>query len=383
MHIIPPDDESYLLMASGHWLPNAVFNTPRFKRLSLRARCLMYGLYEIADAEGRTTGNAIMLRDMLCPTDSEMSSKRIDAALTELRDADMIFWYIADGRRTVQLPRYRDLQPSSLHLERAAPSRFPPPPATLASVTDVILGTKTAIDPAGLALGDFEKRSGPQVLVGPDLSPEFSPDDGSSVRPPSPSQTLPYPPEQVFGEEELFTLEEQKQRLLSPPIVPLSQRTNREKLLTVKQAVRHVRQLRGAEMLEGLKIMLSNAAPETYAPVRREDEEAAFAAIWFGYWMARVGDPDDLLDDNREGLIRRRYVECGRDGDLMLFAIDGCAKDHFRMGRDPRKGDDPRLRAVRSLLKSFEVLQELAKKGGWKPGKIHKVRAKLQAAFGT
>lgn len=367
MHSPPPDDETDL-MALGRYLPTAVFNTERFRQRSMRARLVLYGLYEICDSEGRMLGNPAIIKDMLAATDPELTAKRIETALGELHDHGLIYWYVADNRRVISLPRYREQQPRSLHLERAAPSRLPPPPTTLEEVRAVIVGPKSGVKSGPDSGVESVSDSGPDS--GSDSGVESN---GSSLLP---SRALPSSHPRVPLEKSSFSLTHQEP--LSPPVVPLSP----EKRLTVKTAVKAVRKLRGTDLLEGLKAMLDHATPESYAPVRREDTDAAFALVWFGYWMAAIGFRDDMLDDQREALIRRRYIEANRDGDMLLYVVDGVRKDHFRMGRDPRKGDDPRLRSVGSILKNFEVMQELARKGGWKAGQMHPVRKKLVTHFG-
>lgn len=122
-------------------------------------------------------------------------------------------------------------------------------------------------------------------------------------------------------------------------------------------------------------VAMMTAMKEQPHRLSRTDEEKLFALFWFSYWMTKLGDPDDVLDDKRESLIRRRYTEANRDGDLMLYVVDGVSRDDFRMGRTG-KGDSRELRAVRSILKDFEVMRNLALKGGWKSGKAHPLRAK-------
>lgn len=321
-------------MAAGRYMPTHVVLSPALHACSSRARLVFLALWPHLDSAGRITGNLGMVRSLVSPSDRELTERKIGGALEELVKARLVRAYLSDGERVLFFSDFPESQPAALYIEREKASRYGPPPTL------------------------EESASAARAFLG--AAVPFSP------------QTPLNPPESLSKSEDL-----ELQGFSSQD----SGIAERGKLPTVASAVRSLRKLRGNELMSGLGAFLDAAAATTFAAPRREDEDAVFALGWFAYYMSRLGFKDDMLDDKREGLIRRRYVECRRDADFMLFVIDGVRRDDFRMGRDPRKGDDPRLRAVRSILKDFEIMQEFARKGGWTSGKPHPMRARIFASL--
>jgi len=322
-------------MPAGRYVPSSKIE--ELAEVSSRARLVYLSLFPFADREGRVAGRPEIVKGMIAALDRELTAAKIGHALDELCQAGHAMIYYAENRTVLLFRGFVESQPATLYLSREAQSKYGPPPE---------------LDVA---------NSGPTPATA-SLVPDGSPQTPLLNPPVSRSLEL-----QGIGDAVAVKRVAVLKRDTGP---------------TVAGAVRAIRRVNsGAELLDALKALLDSA--QTFAPLRREDEDAAYSLVWFSYYMHRLGFLDDRLDDQREALIRRRYVECQRDGDMMLFVIDGTKRDAFRMGRDPKKGDDPRLRSVRSILKNFETMQELARKGGWKAGERHPVRARLESTLGT
>jgi hypothetical protein len=319
-------------MPAGRYMPTHVAMSPALHGCSARARLVFHALWPHLDSAGRISGNLGMVRSLVAPSDRELTERKIGGGLEELVRARLVRSYVADGERVIFFVDFLDSQPASLYIERERASRFGPPPGP-----------------------DENSRAASAAVV------PFSP------------HTPQNPPGSLSKSEDL---ELQGFASLDSGIAERA-----KPLPTVASAVRSLRMLRGNELMNGLGAFLNATSTIGFAAPRREDEDAVFTLGWFAYYMAKLGFPDDMLDDKREALIRRRYVECRRDADLMLFVVDGVRRDPFRMGQDPKKGDDPRLRAVRSILKDFEIMQEFARKGGWVSGKPHPMRARIFASL--
>jgi len=93
---------------------------------SLVATLLMYRLVSQADDQGRLSGSTRAVRATCFPMRTQISERKVAAAITELAEAGFVIRYEADGRKFLQVDRWSDLQ--GRWGRRAYPSRYPLPP---------------------------------------------------------------------------------------------------------------------------------------------------------------------------------------------------------------------------------------------------------------
>lgn len=93
---------------------------------SVVAALLMYRLVSQADDQGRLPGSAKSVRATCLAMRSEITERKVAAAITELAEAGFLIRYSVDGRAFLQVDHWTDLQ--GRWGRRAYPSRYPAPP---------------------------------------------------------------------------------------------------------------------------------------------------------------------------------------------------------------------------------------------------------------
>jgi hypothetical protein len=90
---------------------------------SLTAALLMYRLISQADDQGRLPGSPKSVRATCFPMRSEITERKVGAAISELVGAGFVLSYEVDGRTYLQIDHWTDLQ--GRWGRRAYPSRYP------------------------------------------------------------------------------------------------------------------------------------------------------------------------------------------------------------------------------------------------------------------
>lgn len=100
----------------------------RMATVSLEARLLFLGLFNLSDDEGRLRGHPALIRGALFPYD-DLTVAQVDGWLAELESAGRIQRYRVDGEAYVWVRNFAKHQ----KIDHAAPSKLPAPPEVLAS----------------------------------------------------------------------------------------------------------------------------------------------------------------------------------------------------------------------------------------------------------
>lgn len=106
--------------------------------------------------------------------------------------------------------------------------------------------------------------------------------------------------------------------------------------------------------------------------------------VAFAYWAKITGHVRTALDAAAEALIRQHLKLAKADtvGDLgfLLYAVDGCQKSDWHMGRGPRGGDKHDW--LKDILRDRQTAQELAERcGGYRRGDPHPYAVQYLAAL--
>ncbi len=100
----------------------------------------------------------------------------------------------------------------------------------------------------------------------------------------------------------------------------------------------------------------------------------ALAALVFGYSAARWGHQATLFDEKRERRLVARLRESGGNVHELLYAADGAMKDAHLAGQ--RADSDRDYLQVSTVFRDREQVERLARRAGYKAGKVHKMAAK-------
>jgi len=106
-----------------------IWTSPKFLRLSLRARLLFLALLNYADDEGRGLSDPALIRGALFPLEPEVTDAEVSSWLLEMRAARLLVLYrgLPVGSRTsvelFQIKGFRDHQ----RVDRPLPSRYAAP----------------------------------------------------------------------------------------------------------------------------------------------------------------------------------------------------------------------------------------------------------------
>jgi hypothetical protein len=114
----------------------------------------MYRLISQADDQGRLQGSAKRVRATCFGMRSEITERKVAAAITELAEAGFVIRYEIDGRAFLQIEHWTDLQGRSGR--RAYPSRHPAPPGWT--------GDWVSVKPEEIAEEHFENAPDAQEL---------------------------------------------------------------------------------------------------------------------------------------------------------------------------------------------------------------------------
>lgn len=108
-------------MARNRMINPGIWASEDFSKLSMFARLVWIGLISNADDEGRGRANMAFLKSQIFPFDDELSLKKIENALQEIKNFMKIDFYEVDGKKFYQLNNWKKFQ----KVEKPSPSQIP------------------------------------------------------------------------------------------------------------------------------------------------------------------------------------------------------------------------------------------------------------------
>jgi hypothetical protein len=115
-------------MARGRIISNEIARDKKINNLSDdTSRLAFTWLVTFADAEGRTPGDAAIVRSMVFPRRDDITIERMEKYIQEWHDAGLIVWYEAQDDLWIAFPNFDKHQPN-LRKEREGKSTIPAPP---------------------------------------------------------------------------------------------------------------------------------------------------------------------------------------------------------------------------------------------------------------
>lgn len=114
-------------MARGRMLNNSIARDKRVNDLpDDTCRLLFSWLISFADREGRTYGDAALVKSMVFPRRTDIDTEQVERYLNIMHESGLIFLYFADGDRYISFPAFEKNQPG-LRKEREPASEIPAP----------------------------------------------------------------------------------------------------------------------------------------------------------------------------------------------------------------------------------------------------------------
>lgn len=111
-------------MARRRMIDPGIWQSEAFARLGDRARILYIGMFSNADDHGRGRARPAYLRSVVFPYDEELTTAKVQAALTEIARWMNVTLYEHEGGCYYAFTNWRAWQ----RIEKPQPSRLPPPP---------------------------------------------------------------------------------------------------------------------------------------------------------------------------------------------------------------------------------------------------------------
>jgi hypothetical protein len=114
-------------MARGRMITNRICTDKDINDLSDdTCRLLFTWLVTFSDAEGRTYGDPAIVRSMVFPRRTDISTEQVEGYIRELHAVGLILWYTAAGDRYIWFPNFEKHQPG-LRKDREPESELPGP----------------------------------------------------------------------------------------------------------------------------------------------------------------------------------------------------------------------------------------------------------------
>lgn len=115
-------------MARGRFISQEIAKDKKINDLSNdTSRLAFTWLVATADSEGRTYGDPAIVRSMIFPRRSDITTEQMEFYIQEWHNAGLVVWYEADGDLWICFPNFEKHQ-VGLRKDREAPSAIPAPP---------------------------------------------------------------------------------------------------------------------------------------------------------------------------------------------------------------------------------------------------------------
>lgn len=114
-------------MARGRMITNRICTDKDVNDLSNdTCRLLFTWLITLSDCEGRTFGDPAIVRSMVFPRRTDITTEQVDGYLREMHAVGLILWYTANGDQYIWFPNFDKNQPG-LRKDREPESELPGP----------------------------------------------------------------------------------------------------------------------------------------------------------------------------------------------------------------------------------------------------------------
>ena len=117
-------------MARGRMISNGIAHDKRIHQLSDDTSRLAYTwLVTFADCEGRTPGDAAVVRSMLFPRREDITISQMEGYIKQWHDLGLVIWYFAKDDMWIYFPAF--FSHNKINRERESISKIPAPPPEL------------------------------------------------------------------------------------------------------------------------------------------------------------------------------------------------------------------------------------------------------------